>query len=120
MTGENSAETVTWINVIPLNRREKIARWWIESVRQQQTHTSRRQRERPFQTRIPVDSIDDIACDGLSAALHRQRQQVLEDDNHITLPRANPDGTQFFGSVTIPRRSLGVTFTEQGIVPNEH
>lgn len=111
-----TVETVSWINHVPLNRREKIARWWIEDVRQQHTYTSKRQREQEFTTNVPVDMIDQLACEGLKAALLRQKNNLDEDSKIFTYPRATPDGSLYFGSVTVPRRPLRVSFTSEGIV----
>lgn len=112
---ERSVETVTWINVVPLNLREKIARWWVEDVVQQQTYRSPRQRETEFQSYIAVDMIDQLASDGLRVALHRQQQEKQEDPAWVTFPRATPEGDAYFGSISIPRRPLGLRFTERGI-----
>lgn len=104
MPEKREIENVSWINVVPLNVREKIGRWWVDSVRQQHTYTSQRQREQPFQTSIPVASIDQLASEGLKAALLRQKRGIEEDSSIFTLPRATPDGSVYFGSVTVRRR----------------
>lgn len=116
MAGEPT-ETVTWINVIPLNRREKIARWWVEDVRQQHTYTSKRQREQELQTFLGADLIDGLACDGLRQALLVQKREREQGSGSITFPRATPDGSAYFGSVGIPSRPLNVRFTSHGIEP---
>lgn len=117
MPAVTPGESVTWINVISLNRREKIARWWIENVRKQQTYSSPRQREQAFQTQISVVDIDNLASDGLKAALHKQRQEHEMGASFVSFPRATPDGSQYFGSILIPRKPLNVTFTEQEVEP---
>lgn len=114
MAENHEVQTAHWINVVPLNRREKIARWWIEDVRQGSTYISRRSHETPFQTVVPVDAIDKLTSDGLRHALQRQVANVENDDSVITYPRATVDGSQYFGSVLISRRTLGVRFTTQG------
>ena len=113
---EHVGETVTWINVVPLNMREKIARWWVEDVRQQHTYVSPRRHETDFQSFIAVDMIDTLASEGLRAALKAQQAEKAEDPAWMTFPRATPDGSEYFGSISIPRRRLGVRFTENGIV----
>ena len=113
---EREASSVSWINVVPLNRRERLARWWQEDVRQGSTYSSKRQREQEFMSSIPVSSIEGIACDGLKRALENQRRDIEEGGQFVTFPRATPDGSQYFGSIGIPSRPLGVRFTEQGLV----
>jgi hypothetical protein len=116
---EREVQTVSWINVVPHNRREKIARWWVESVRRQGTYTSRRSHEADFQTHVSVDQIDQLASDGLKKVPFKQKQQLETDGSWLILPCATADGEQYFGSVSIPTRPLNVRFTEQGIIPTE-
>lgn len=113
--GVQSVETVQWLNKVPLNRREKIARWWIENVRQQQTFISKRQQEQEFATTISADAIDQVANDGLRKALINQKNCIEEDEGFYIIPRATPDGSKYFGSVAVPRRRLGVRFTVDGL-----
>ncbi|HEY0965186.1 MAG TPA: hypothetical protein VGE13_01775 [Candidatus Saccharimonadales bacterium] len=115
MTETTLGETVSWINVIPLNRREKIARWWVESVRQQRTYNSKRQSKQEFMTHIGLDEVNSLACDALREALLRQKQDREMRAGSVTFPRATPDGSTYLGSVTIPSRPLMVTFTERGV-----
>lgn len=114
---EREVTSVSWINVTPHNRREKLARWWQEDVRQGSTYTSERQRNEEFQTVIPVDGIERLACEGLKRALYDQKRDIEETADTITFPRATPDGEQYFGSIGISSRPLGVRITERGIVP---
>ena len=114
---EREVTTVTWINVTPHNRREKLARWWQEDVRQASTYTSERQRNEEFQTVIPVDGIAHLSCEGLRRALQEQKRDIEEEAETITFPRATPDGKQYFGSIGIPSKPIGERFTESGAVP---
>lgn len=115
MSESQSIESVSWINKVPLNRREKIARWWIERVRQQRTYESKRQHEQEFETRIPVNSIDQLANDGLRKALTDQKMCIESDEGFFIIPRATPDGSEYFGSVAIPRKRLEVRFAAGGL-----
>lgn len=114
---EREVTSVSWINVTPHNRREKLARWWQEDVRQGSTYTSERQRNEEFQTVIPVDGIARLACEGLKRALYDQKRDIEEMTDTITFPRATPDGELYFGSIAISSRPLGARITERGIVP---
>ena len=118
MPGEE-VRSVSWINHVPLNRREKIARWWQEDIRQGSTYSSERQRSEEFTTSIPIESIEGLACDGLKKALQEQRHERETSTSMITFPRATPDGSQYFGSIAVPAKPLGVRFTEIGVVPVE-
>lgn len=114
---EREVTTVTWINVTPHNRRERLARWWQEDVRQGSTYTSERQRNEEFQTVIPVEGIEHLACEGLRRALREQKRDIEEAAGMITFPRATSDGERYFGSIGIPSRPIGERFTESGVVP---
>ncbi|HAC56157.1 TPA: hypothetical protein DCF80_01525 [Candidatus Saccharibacteria bacterium] len=117
---ERAVETVAWINVVPLNRREMLARWWQEDVCQGSTYISERQHEQDFMTVIPVESLEGVACGGLRQALTRQKHDIEQSARSITYPRATPDGTEYFGSIAIPSKPLNVRFTETGIVTMSH
>lgn len=119
MPGNSPVESVSWINVVPLNRREKIARWWVEEVRQQHTYTSKRSREQEFMTHIGIDEIDALACDSLKEALWHQKQEREAAASFVSFPRATPDGSAYFGSIGIPSRPFGVTFTERGLMSHD-
>jgi len=109
------AETLSWINVVPLNRREKLARWWVEDIRQRQTYSSARQRDLEFMTSIPVTDVGLLASGALREALIRQKSEKETGARAITFPRATPDGSEYFGAVAIPSRPLNVRFTTHGI-----
>lgn len=112
---ERETSSVSWINVIPLNRRERLARWWQEDIRQGSTYTSDRQRKAEFSTAIPVGDIESIACEGLKQALFEQKRSIEESARSITFPRATPDGTEYFGSIGIPSSPIGTRITRGGI-----
>jgi hypothetical protein len=114
---EKEVESVSWINVVPLNRREKLARWWQEEVRQGSSYASERQRKAEFQTVIPVHSIERLACDSLREALNKQRLDIETGSAIVTFPRATPNGSKYFGSIGISSEPLNIRFSENGIVP---
>lgn len=114
---EADVGSVSWINVVPLNRREKLARWWQEDVCQGSSYASKRQRNAEFQTIIATGGIERLACDGLREALYKQRQDIETGSDFVTYPRATPDGSKYFGSIGIPSEPLNVRLGEKGIAP---
>lgn len=86
-------ETVHWINgPVELNSREKIAKWWTQSVRGQRSYRSPRQKDIPFMTRIPAEEIDGLESEALRDALKAQLFAAATNEKFAIIPVVKEDG----------------------------